>query len=102
MRSTLESTLPWWIAGPVRKLAAVAKKISAGGLNEPLDPLLTRSIRAQRDEIAELKGQGKTDREDSPPAKRQVKYDRKLKTNVVKRQRPVRSRRSTDFTDGTD
>jgi len=44
-----------------------------------------------RDQIAELKGE-KTDRQGSPPVKRQVKYDRKLKVNVVKRNRPARAR----------
>ncbi|MGA2603000.1 MAG: excinuclease ABC subunit UvrB [Verrucomicrobiia bacterium] len=44
-----------------------------------------------RDQIAELKGE-KTDRQGSPPVKRQVKYDRKLKVNVVKRNRPARTR----------
>ena len=44
-----------------------------------------------RDQIAELKGET-TDRKGSPPMKRQVKYDRKLKVNVVKRNRPARAR----------
>ena len=49
-----------------------------------------------RDQIAELKkgdgGSGSVvaDSEASGPAKRQVKYDRKLKTNIVKRQRPAK------------
>ena len=44
-----------------------------------------------RDQIAELKGET-TDRKGSPPMKRQVKYDRKLKVNVVKRNRTARTR----------
>jgi len=43
-----------------------------------------------RDQIAELKGEGKSDHEGTPPVKRQVKYDRKLKVNVVKRSRPAK------------
>jgi excinuclease ABC subunit B len=44
-----------------------------------------------RDQIAELKSEGKPDREGAPPVKRQVKYDRKLKVNVVKKSRPARA-----------
>ena len=45
-----------------------------------------------RDQIAELKSGGKPDREGTPSAKRQVKYDRKLKVNVVKRSRTAKAR----------
>jgi len=45
-----------------------------------------------RDQIAELKQKGKPDREGAPPVKRQVKYDRKLKVNVVKRSRTAKTR----------
>ncbi|HTS19364.1 MAG TPA: excinuclease ABC subunit UvrB [Verrucomicrobiae bacterium] len=45
-----------------------------------------------RDQIAELKREGKPGREGTPPTKRQVKYDRKLKVNVVKKSRPARTR----------
>ena len=45
-----------------------------------------------RDQIAELKQEGKPEREGPPPAKRQVKYDRKLKVNVVKRSRTAKTR----------
>jgi len=44
-----------------------------------------------RDQIAELKEEGKPDHEGTPPVKRQVKYDRKLKVNVVKRSRPAKT-----------
>jgi len=44
-----------------------------------------------RDQIAELKGEEKTDRNGAPPMKRQVKYDRKLKVNVVKKTRPAKT-----------
>ena len=50
-----------WIAGPVRRLAAAAKRISAGGLNEPLelqwphpDALRGEPPVPRGDEIAEL------------------------------------------------
>ena len=43
-----------------------------------------------RDQIAELKQEGKPEREGPPPVKRQVKYDRKLKVNVVKRSRATK------------
>ena len=45
-----------------------------------------------RDQIAELKKEGRPDRPEAPPAKRQVKYDRKLKVNVVKKSRPAKTR----------
>jgi excinuclease ABC subunit B len=45
-----------------------------------------------RDQIAELKQEGRSEREGAPPIKRQVKYDRKLKVNVVKKARPARTR----------
>jgi excinuclease ABC subunit B len=45
-----------------------------------------------RDQIAELKQEGKPEREGTPPVKRQVKYDRKLKVNVVKRNRTAKTR----------
>ena len=45
-----------------------------------------------RDQIAELKQEGRSEREGAPPIKRQVKYDRKLKVNVVKKARPASNR----------
>jgi excinuclease ABC subunit B len=45
-----------------------------------------------RDQIAELKQEGKPDCEGTPSVKRQVKYDRKLKVNVVKRSRTAKTR----------
>ncbi len=45
-----------------------------------------------RDQIAELKQEGKPEREGPPLVKRQVKYDRKLKVNVVKRNRTAKTR----------
>jgi excinuclease ABC subunit B len=45
-----------------------------------------------RDQIAELKNEGRSDPQGAPPVKRQVKYDRKLKVNVVKKSRPARAR----------
>ncbi len=45
-----------------------------------------------RDQIAELKREGKPERDEVPPVKRQVKYDRKLRVNVVKRSRTAKSR----------
>ena len=46
-----------------------------------------------RDQIAELKKEGKPEREgDAVRVKRQVKYDRKLKVNVVKKSRPAKTR----------
>ena len=62
-----------------------------------------------RDQIQELKKSGESDAK--PTERRRVKYDRKLKVNVVKRQRTAKIRRSTDslrrsrgpgFTDDTD
>jgi len=44
-----------------------------------------------RDQIAELKGEEKADRNGAPPMKRQVKYDRKLKVNVVKKSRAAKT-----------
>ncbi|MCY3022889.1 MAG: ATP-binding protein [Planctomycetota bacterium] len=45
-----------WISGPVRRLAAAAKRISSGGLNEPLEPHLPRQGSRARghDEIGDL------------------------------------------------
>jgi excinuclease ABC subunit B len=45
-----------------------------------------------RDQITELKNEGKPEGHGAPPMKRQVKYDRKLKVNVVKRSRPAKAR----------
>jgi excinuclease ABC subunit B len=42
-----------------------------------------------RDQIAELKNEGKPERNEPQATKRQVKYDRKLKVNVLKKTRPV-------------
>ena len=43
-----------WIARPVRRLAAAAKRISAGGLNEPLETELSAQPAERADELAEL------------------------------------------------
>ena len=45
-----------------------------------------------RDQIAELKKEGGADRPEAPSVKRRVKYDRKLKVNVVKKSRPAKTR----------
>jgi excinuclease ABC subunit B len=45
-----------------------------------------------RDQIAELNREGEPDRDEVPRVKRQVKYDRKLRVNVVKRSRTAKSR----------
>ena len=45
-----------------------------------------------RDQIAELKKEGRADRPGASSVKRQVKYDRKLKVNVVKKSRPAKTR----------
>jgi excinuclease ABC subunit B len=45
-----------------------------------------------RDQIEELKQEGKAGREGIAPAKRQVKYDRRLKVNVVKKSRTAKTR----------
>jgi signal transduction histidine kinase len=47
--AVLGLVLAHWIAGPVRRLASAAKRISTGGLNEPLEP-----PPAHADEIGEL------------------------------------------------
>jgi excinuclease ABC subunit B len=44
-----------------------------------------------RDQIDELKKEGGSDRKGAPAVKRQVKYDRKLKVNVVKKSRPAKT-----------
>ena len=49
--------------------------------NQPATPEATTRSNFLRDQIAELK------KGDAPPVKREVKYDRKLQTNVVKKQR---------------
>lgn len=43
-----------WIAGPVRRLAAAAKRISMGGLGEPLELALPPRGEGSGDEIGEL------------------------------------------------
>ena len=52
LASILGLAMGRWISGPVRRLAAAAKRLSAGGLDEPLEPGLQNMHGT--DEISEL------------------------------------------------
>ena len=52
LAAVLGLVIAQWISRPVRRLAAAAKRISEGGLNEPFEPSLP--VGTRRDEIAEL------------------------------------------------
>ena len=56
LASVLGLLIGHWIASPIRRLAAAAKRLSAGGLGEQLDPALLRSVPQAHgaDEIGEL------------------------------------------------
>jgi excinuclease ABC subunit B len=62
-----------------------------GEMIEAAENLQFEKAAILRDQIAELKKEGKADRPGAPPVKRQVKYDRKLKVNVVKKTRPAKT-----------
>jgi excinuclease ABC subunit B len=62
-----------------------------GEMIEAAENLQFEKAAILRDQIAELKKEGKADRPGAPSVKRQVKYDRKLKVNVVKKTRPAKT-----------
>jgi excinuclease ABC subunit B len=78
-------------AGGSYRTAELLRELE-GEMIEAAENLQFEKAAILRDQIAELKNEGKPDSHGAPPVKRQVKYDRKLKVNVVKRSRPAKAR----------